>query len=168
MPSRDDICAEISEGQLPADTVLADGTVVHSLTAHALCAMDRHKWIESQKYGHDVGEYCFEEWIERYWRGFARARLLEHLYGWRCWSAFSANDFGLLNRTTVEHFVPPAVVERAVAILGEGGENLDVITWALESGQELDPILWLLDRIDINAKRQRLLADHIRLFVERI
>lgn len=167
MPSRDSICAEITEGPLSTDRVREDGVVIHSLTAHALCAMDRHKWIESQKYSHDVGEASYYDWIDHYWRGFARARLLEHLYGWRCWSAFSDSDFGLLTRSTVDHFVPPAVLEQTALILGQGGENLDVINWALAAGENLDPILWLLDRIDINAKRQRLLADHIRIFVER-
>ena len=36
-----------------------------------------------------------------------------------------------------------------------------------ETAHNLDQILWLLDRIDINAKRHRLLTDHIRLFTDR-
>ena len=51
-------------------------------------------------------------------------------------------------------------------------EVLDAIVAAepavVTAGQDLDPILWLLDRIDINAKRQRLLTDHIRLFTETV
>jgi hypothetical protein len=59
------------------------------------------------------------------------------------------------------------ILEQVAGILADGGENLDVINWALSADLPLDEILWLLDRIDINAKRHRLLTDHIRLFTER-
>jgi hypothetical protein len=158
---------DLPEGRLPTDWMRPDGVVVHSLTAHALCAMERHKWIESEKAGRDLGDNALSDWIDRYWKGFTRAKLMEHLYGWRCWGAFDEHDFGLLARHSVEYHVNNSVLEKVATILAEGGENLDVITWALSVHQPLDPILWLLDRIDINAKRHRLLTDHIRLFVER-
>jgi hypothetical protein len=158
---------DLPEGRLPTDRERPDGVVVHSLTAHALCAMERHKWIESEKAGRDLGDGALSDWIDRSWKGYTRAKLMEHLYGWRCWGAFDEADFGLLARQSVEYHVSTSVLEKVAAILAEGGENLDVITWALSVRQPLDPILWLLDRIDINAKRHRLLTDHIRLFVER-
>ena len=155
---------ELPEGELDCDRRRSDGVVVHSLTAHALSAIDRHKWIESQKAGYDLGQGAAEDWIERCWKGWARSKLMEHLFGWRCWGAFEERDFGLLLRETVEHHVERPTLERVAEILAEGGENLDVITWALGEDEDLDGILWLLDRIDINAKRHRLLTDHIRLF----
>jgi hypothetical protein len=158
---------EMPEGQLPADRMRPDGTVVHSLTAHALYAIDRHKWIESEKNGRDLGDSAVDEWTERYWRGWARARLMEHLYGWRCWGAFGEDDFGLLNRATVDFHVHRHVLEKVSSLLAAGGENLDVISWALTSGEPLEPILWLLNRIDINSKRSQLITDHIRLFTRR-
>jgi hypothetical protein len=158
---------DLPEGRLPTDRVRDDGVVVHSLTAHALAAMERHKWLESEKAGRDLGEASFSDWIDRFWKGFTRAKLVEHFYGWRCWGAFDEFDFGLLTRQSVEYHVSNAVLEKVAGILAEGGENLDVINWALSVHEPLDPILWLLDRIDINAKRHRLLTDHIRLFVER-
>jgi hypothetical protein len=158
---------DLPEGRLPADWLRPDGVVVHSLTAHALCAMERHKWIESEKAGHDLGEGAYRDWVDRFWKGFTRAKLMEHLYGWRCWGAFDEADHGLLARHSVEYHVNHGVLEKVATILAEGGENLDVITWALAVGQPMEPILWLLDRIDINAKRHRLLTDHIRLFIER-
>lgn len=157
--------AELPEGLLPPDIVRDNGMVVHSLTAHALCAMDRHKWIESEKSGRDVGVLALRDWIDRYWTGHVRARLMEHLYGWRCWGAFDEPDFGLLTRTTVEYYVARDVLHGVASILGNGGENLDVIAWATEDGHDLNAIIWLLERIDINAKRHRLLTDHIRLFI---
>jgi hypothetical protein len=158
---------DLPEGELPNDRCGRQGVVVHSLTAHALAAMDRHKWIESEKRGADVGAGAEADWIERYWKGWTRARLMEHLYGWRCWGAFDEDDFGLLSCATVDYHVPRPILEQVAAILGDGGENLDVISWALAHGQDLDSILWLLERIDINAKRHRLLTDHIRLFTAR-
>ncbi len=158
--------SELPEGRLPGDLERANGLVIYSLTAHAICAMERHKWIESEKYARDVGEGVFREWVERFWKGWVRQKLMEHLYGWRFWGAFDDPDFGLLARHSVEYHVSHSVLEKVASILGDGGENLDVITWGLGAGEQLDPILWLLDRIDINAKRHRLLTDHIRLFVD--
>lgn len=167
MINRRETTAELPEGQLPADRPGAEGITVYSLTAHALYAIDRHKWIESERNNRDLGDAAVDEWIERHWRGWVRTRLMEHLYGWRCWGGFGEEDFGLLNRGTVEVHVSRHILEEIAGILAAGGENLDVITWALSSNQSLDPVLWLLDRIDINAKRSSLLTDHIRRFVER-
>ena len=158
---------DLPEGRLPTDRLSPEGVVVHSLTAHALIAIDRHKWIESQKAGRDLDGTAVVDWLERYWKGWTRSKLMEHFYGWRCWGAFDEADFGLLNRSSVEHHVHHEILEQVAGILADGGENLDVINWALSAELPLDEILWLLDRIDINAKRHRLLTDHIRLFTER-
>lgn len=161
MPSH---ATDLPEGVLSCDQTLANGMVVHSLTAHALCAIDRHKWIESQQAGFDLGNACAEDWIEHFWKGWTRSKLMEHLYGWRCWGAFGESDFGLLLRESVEHHVSRPLLEQVAQILADGGENLDVINWAISADTDVDSILWLLNRIDINAKRHRLLTDHIRLF----
>lgn len=160
-----DLAEPLPEGQLPSDRLRDDGVVVHSLTAHGLVAADRHRWIESEKVGHDLGEGALRDWVGRHWKGYARARLMEHLYGWRCWGAFNVDDFGLLVRHSVEYHVPRKNLHEVGRILANGGENLDVITWAVAEGLDIDPILWLLDRIDINAKRHRLLKEHIEQFL---
>ncbi len=160
--------SDLPEGILPADVRRADGLVIHSLTAHALTAMERHKWIESEKSGRDLGIPVLTDWVDRFWTGFVRARLMEHLYGWRCWGAFDVADFGLLSRTTVAFHVPRSILSELAAILRNGGENLDVIAWATEAGHDLSAVIWVLERIDINAKRHRLLTDHIRLFIDHL
>ena len=43
-----------------------------------LCQMEidelnRHKWIESEKAGHDLGEAAYIDWVERFYPAFARA-----------------------------------------------------------------------------------------------
>src|SRR3954465_13421783 len=66
---------DLPEGRLPTDWERDDGVVVHSLTAHALAAMERHKWLESEKAGRDLGDCALTDWIERFWKGFTRAKL---------------------------------------------------------------------------------------------
>lgn len=156
---------ELPEGVLPCDRAREDGVVIHSLTAHALAEMERHRWIESEHAGSDVGNATYEQWLTSYWTGWTRSKLLEHLYGWRYWRGFGDSMFGLLSRGTVERTVPTDVLHEIAHMLGNGGENLDVINWAIQEEHDLDAILWLLDRIDINAVRHRLLTNHIRLFI---
>ncbi len=155
----------LPEGTLCTDRILADGEVVYSLTAHALAELERHRWIESEKRGGDIGPIAYDHWIEHCWQGWVRSKLLEHLYGWRRWSAFEGELFGLLRRSTVERHVPSDVLHRVASILGQGGENLDVITWAVDSTDLIPNVLWLLEQIDINAARHRLVVDHLRLFL---
>jgi hypothetical protein len=149
----------LPEGLLAQDETRPDGLVVHSLDAHGRAAAERHRWIECEKAGRDLGTSVLHDWCRRHWTSYARARLIEHLYGWRCWGAFGLDDHALFQKQTVEHHVPGAVLAEIVRILRGGGENLDVIAWALAGGHDLDPILWLLDRIDINGKRPHLLAE---------
>lgn len=156
--------SELPEGQLATDRQTPDG-VIYSLTAHALAEMERDRWIESESAGTDRGPMAYHNWVRRCWRGWVRSKLLEHLYGWRCWSAFSPSKLGLLNHGTTERHISEKVLHDVAALLAEGGENLDVINWAVCTQQPLPGIMWLLDRIDINAARQRLLDDHIRLFL---
>nr|MBA3544497.1 hypothetical protein [Chthoniobacterales bacterium] len=45
----------------------------------------KHKWIESEKAGHDLGEAAIRRWVQFHWWGYLRARWLEHLQGKRFW-----------------------------------------------------------------------------------
>ncbi len=40
---------------------------------------ERHKWIESEKAGADLGENAIRQWVKCHWWGYLRARWLEHL-----------------------------------------------------------------------------------------
>lgn len=157
---------DLPEGPLSADLCRPDGTLVLSLTAHAIAAAERHKWIESEKARRDLGEPSLGDWVDRFWTGYVRARLMEHLYGWRWWGAFDAELFGLLSHITVQRNLPCVVLQEIALQLREGAENLDIIAWATEVGHNLDAVIWLLERIDINAVRNRLLNDHVRLFID--
>src|SRR4051812_49300462 len=65
---------------------------------HDLCreAALRHKWIESEKAGRDLGEHAIYDWIRQYWHAFYRARAFEHLLGTRQWVEMDASEFGIL------------------------------------------------------------------------
>ena len=68
---------DLPEGDLPTDYFRKDGTLVHSLTAHALKAIERH--VESATRSTDVDDATArEEWLTKLYKGWARARLLEH------------------------------------------------------------------------------------------
>src|SRR5688572_1341802 len=58
--------------------------------------MDRFKWIESEKAGHDVGEAAVGTWVREHWTGYLRAKWLEHLQGKCFWVELDRGDFGLL------------------------------------------------------------------------
>ena len=53
----------------------------HSLYCEAVTEAERHKWIESEKAGYDLGESAIEEWNRCHWWGWCRSKWLEHLKG---------------------------------------------------------------------------------------
>src|SRR5437868_14971236 len=80
---------------------------------------ERHKWIESQKAGRDLGEWAIRCWVREHWNGFLRARWLEHLQGSKFWIELDQNDFGLLR----EKFRDCPLINEIVARLICGQEN---------------------------------------------
>ncbi len=112
--------------------------------------IDRHKWIQSQKAGHDLGEHATREWIRAHWCGYLRARWLEHLQGRTFWIELDRGDYGLLNRDFQDK---PHLLEQIISRLIAGQENLDVIQWALDTGTSTDDIREILTKLDINSRR---------------
>ena len=121
-----------------------------SLFRLARCEAERHKWIESEKAGCDLGDAAILDWSRRYWRQWSRERWLEHLNGERRWSELPEGDFGLLRR---EFHANDALVARIVERIKRGGENLDIISWALDEPLDLDDALAILTTLDINSAR---------------
>ena len=91
----------------------------------------RHKWIESQHRGHDLGEEALVDWFRRYWPLYCRVARLEHLAGRRRWAEFPDTDFNLLNRLaeTEDRATIEWIIERA----WQGHENLNLIDNALRA-----------------------------------
>jgi hypothetical protein len=115
----------------------------------------RHKWIESEKAGRDLGEWAIRCWVREHWNGFLRARWLEHLQGRTFWIELDHNDFGLLRR----EFQDSALIEEILARLKAGQENLNVLVWAIDNGLAMDDVLEILEALDINSRRIEFILD---------
>ncbi len=113
---------------------------------------NRHKWIESQKAGYDLGESCIREWVAKHWQGYLRARWVEHLQGKCFWVELDRGDFGLLQREF--HDCKP-LLDSILDQLSAGKENLHVILWAIETNQPLDQVIRILEALDVNSVRLR-------------
>lgn len=111
---------------------------------------ERHKWIESQKRGVDVGESGLAEWYQRYWFLYCRNRRLEHVCGDRPWREFAVEEFGLIERLLHEKdLLLELILDRARC----GKENLDIILWAREWGLPMDRVVAILEQMDLNRGR---------------
>jgi len=109
----------------------------------------RHKWIESEKAGRDLGEWAIRCWVREHWNGFLRARWLEHLQGRTFWIELDHNDFGLLDR----EFQSSELINDILAMLKDGLENLNVLNWAIDRVKPMDEVLEILEMLDINSRR---------------
>lgn len=107
----------------------------------------RHKWIESQKCGKDLGDSAVTEWYRRYWPIFCRLRCLEHLAGCRSWSEFAPEDFGLIGKLIRdEDLLLEMILDRASG----GMENLGLIVWAQEWRLPMERVLYILEQLNLN------------------
>jgi hypothetical protein len=109
----------------------------------------RHKWIESEKAGRDLGEWAIRCWVREHWNGFLRERWLEHLHGRTFWIELDHNDFGLLQRS----FQESSLIDEILRQLKAGKENLDILNWALDCDEPMDEVMEILEALDINSRR---------------
>lgn len=109
-----------------------------------------HKWLESEKAGRDLGDASIADWYRKYWRIFCRECYIEHLQGETYWIELDTGDFGLLSHNFHHNMT---LVGEIVDILKHGGENLDVVNYAIKNNANIDEVLQLLQVLDINARR---------------
>lgn len=109
----------------------------------------RYKWIESEKAGHDLGDWAIRRWIREHWNGFLRERWLEHLQGRNFWIELDHDDYGLLQRA----FQDSDLIEDILVRLKARWENLDVLIWALDARLPMEEVLEILETLDINSRR---------------
>jgi CheY-like chemotaxis protein len=126
------------------------GIEVKSIFEEASREAYRHKWIESEKAGYDIGDGAIEDWHRRFWHKFVRERWIQHIRGRAFWRELDNDDFGILDK---EFEDCREQSEAIAAMLEHGGENLDIVQWAVESGQDMSVILHILGRLDLNAHR---------------
>ncbi|MEX0715102.1 MAG: hypothetical protein WD066_00875 [Planctomycetaceae bacterium] len=123
---------------------------IDSLYDEAIREAERHKWIESQKQGRDLGETAIRDWYRVHWMSYCRHRRLEHVRGSRCWREFEDEQFGRLYSSIV---AGDLLADRILDRVYNGYENLDVLLWALEWGLPIDRVIDLLSQIDVNRAR---------------
>ena len=136
---------------VPDDPILVSARVEQrSLRLDVRDHLDRHKWIQSQKAGRDLGQEAVRDWIQKHWYGYLKARWLEHLEGHNYWIELSRDAFGLLRREFPEQGqLLDCVLER----MKVGCENLEIICWAVEEHLPVEEIRHILKVIDINSLR---------------
>ena len=107
----------------------------------------RHKWIESQKRGFDLGWAAFREWGERYFKRFYRWCHWLHLTGRQFFVEFPDHHF---NRV----MDPCDELERQVVIrFWDGLENLEIFRCASGCGWPMARVRLVLSNLRINEGR---------------
>lgn len=123
---------------------------IHSIYQAGVKEALRHKWIESQKRGYDVGIDAIHEWFDKYWREYCRYRNLEHVCGSMCWDEFDVQRFGRIEELLHSgDLLLDLILERVMV----GWENLQILVWAHEWGMPVDRVLSILTQLDINSAR---------------
>lgn len=121
-----------------------------SIYEEAVREAERHKWIESQKHGRDLGEGAIREWYRVHWPGYCRCKRLEHVRGQCRWKEFGEETFAQLYSLIV---AGDLLLDRILDRLDFGGENLQVLLWAIDWGLSIQRVIAILEQIDVNRAR---------------
>jgi hypothetical protein len=156
--TRDSVsCSEVPMCRCqPATSEVVRPSIRYSVQERGEAEAQRHKWIESEKAGRDLGNWAILCWIRYHWNGFLRERWLEHLLGRTYWYELDRDDFGLLQRD----FQDSGLIDEILDRLKSGAENLDVLNWAIDTNQPMIEILEILEKLDINSRRIECLLQH--------
>lgn len=132
------------------DTIQESDYTTLDLYKEAIVEAQRHKWIESQKSGYDLGQNAIEDWFEVHWHLYCRSKRVEHLRGICRWNHLGGNDFGLI-RDLIES--NDLLLDRILDRVLVGYENLDIINWSLDWGLPLRRVQEILTQLDVNRAR---------------
>lgn len=108
---------------------------------------NRHKWIESEKLGRDVGLVAIQEWSQRHFNRLVRWCRWLHLTGRQCFREFRCEQFG-----TVPDPKDP-IAAQIVRQYWDGKENLEIYCSAHGCGWPSEQVFQLLMLLDINGTR---------------
>jgi len=61
-----------------SDTLCDDVEKFHAFLSEQAEEMKRHKWIESEKAGYDLGNNAIHDWIKKHAKGFREQYILLH------------------------------------------------------------------------------------------
>ncbi len=121
-----------------------------SLYEEATQEAERHKWIESQKHGFDLGDHAIHEWYRVHWARYCRHKRMEHVRGHQLWREFETEKFGRLYSLLVQGDL---LVDRVLDRVYEGYENLEILNWAIQWGLEMNRVIEILSLVDVNRAR---------------
>ncbi len=134
----------------PCRVSAADTVSRASLYEEAWREVQVHKWIESERRGHDLGDHAIRDWWQRHWPHYCRRKRIEHIAGRKAWREFDEEAFGCLY---ILILAGDLLVDRILDHLDGGSENLCVINWAIEYGLPTARVLDILEQIDVNRAR---------------
>jgi len=117
------------------------------LFEEAVAEAERHKFLESQKAGRDLGHGAIDDWQRRHWTVWLRHRWIEHLLGLRCWEEFEPWRCGRLRTLFPDQ--EPLLAELAEKVRG-GAENADMLWWAAKTHRDIRLVVAILIEMDIN------------------
>lgn len=138
---------------LQASDVIPAPPLRRSLHEAGMSEAQRHKWIESEKAGRDLGDWAMRSWFRHHWPRFVRQCWVEHLEGRVYWNELDHGDFGIIQAGQTGSSSLEREILRRIKV---GGENLDILCWSHEHHLPCDQVwkvLELLERLDINAHR---------------
>ena len=107
----------------------------------------RHKWIESEKCGRDLGHAAIEDWDERHFKRFCRWCHWLHLTGRQCFGEFPGHHF---NRVADPR---DDVEQNVVRLFWDGQENWNIYWFAHGCGWPIERVYLLLQALGINEAR---------------
>lgn len=140
----------LCEAVAPCRVSAADDYPRVSLYEEAHHEAERHKWIESERHGRDLGDLAIREWYHRHWPRYCRHRRLEHIRGTRRWDEFGDDAFGCIYSLIV---TGDLLADRILDRIDAGHENLCIINWAIEWGLPTGRVIDILEQIDVNRAR---------------
>jgi len=121
-----------------------------SLFQEALSEAQRHKYLESEKVGRDLGRTAIDDWQRRHWTIWLRHRWLEHLLGAACWEEFEGWRFGRLHALFSSR---QSLLDEVVDLVRRGGENADILWWAAREERDISAVIRMLIELRLNEIR---------------
>lgn len=140
---------------MPFDCNLLAGDCIYDL---GLFEALEHKWLESQRYGEDLGLILVQDWCQRHWQTFQRFRRIEHLFGERRVSQFLDADFGVWTGRKRKEGTPFDLVLGAFEC---GMENLQFVDWIHQQRLSRDEAFEYFIQLDPNCVRM----DHTEIIL---
>ena len=111
----------------------------HSLIQAIATEVIRHKWIESEKAGSDLGQAAIADWVE-------------HLLGEVFWYELEHTSFGSYRRIFEGHPLAVQIINLYKSG-GPNGENLGIIQLAQDQGWPMTEVFQILEILNINSRR---------------